>query len=1379
MSRSHDAFISYGRADSKEFAKKLHDRLAQQGLDVWFDFNDIPLGVDYQNQIDEGIEKADNFLFIIAPHSVNSPYCGKEVELALKLNKRIIPLLHVEQIGREVWQQRFPVKGDAEWQDYIAQGKHSSFPNMHPEIAKINWIYCREGIDDFEQAFQGLQALLGRQQPYVRQHTLFLSRALEWERQQKQSRYLLVGDDRQQAEAWLRVRFKEEQPPCVPTDLHCEFITESVKNSQNLTTQVFISYAEEEIAVMEQVRRSLRREGFTVWTNKTDIQTGVDFQEAIKRGVEEADNLVYLLSPSALQSTYCQEEIDYALSLNKRIIPLLVQPTDLEQVPPTLRNLQYIDLTDNTIELDYQQDESELLRTLRQDAVYYEEHKVLLTRALKWERQHQNPSVLLRGYNLQHAEAWLKVAKSRSQHRPLPIQEEFIAASLQQPPGISLDVFVSYSRADSDFARRLNDALQVQGKTTWFDQESIASGTDFQKEIYRGIENSNNFLFVISPNAISSPYCADEVEYAQKLNKRIVTILHRPVNPADLHPVLAAVQWIDFDQRDGDFSANFKEVLRTIDTDPVHLQSHTRLLVRAIEWDSKERKESLLLRGDDLEDAEQWVAQSVNRDPKPTSLQQDYVKSSRSAEAANRQASQILEAAAKKGQQRVLVGTTVMAIGLAIAGIAGGLAFKAQEQAKAAETKAKEADTQAQDAKQQEQSSRQQALIAKDQVAKAEVREKQAQVRLNQASIAVKAAEQQKQVAEQQVTLAEEKLQTASEKTAQAEQQFQQAQQQIALAQRNLDQARVAKREAEVAQKEAQIGTALEREGANTLRQFETEQLNALVAAVRLGKALQGITKDDRSLAQYPTTSPLLVLQTILDNIQEQTRIELPFPKDGFIVPGLSFINSASFSPNGQQIVTAGETKTAYLWDLQGKQLAALEGHQDNVKTASFSADGSQIVTISTDGTVRIWDLSGRLIRELKRSQTEIKLASFSPDGQRLVTASTNGNAQIWEISSGLMTEFKLQGKDIDHAAFSPDGQRIVTASSRETQIWDLSGREIAKLNGSLSKAGLSPDGKYLITVTKNTAQVWDFSGNRIAELKGHQGSINDAQFSSDSRWMITASDDATIRAWNLAGEEIGQFRGRLPAVKTARFSPDRQRIFATTDDGALRIWNVSSEPPLSGVPMAGGVETDTSIAVIKGARVNINTAQFSPDGQRLLAWSISDKTAVWIWDVSERQLLLLQRKALLPGSLSSPSGQQLLTIQGNVVQLSNATGKLIAELKGHQDRIKDANFSPDGQRIVTASNDRTVRVWDLTGRPVAELRVDQGLSSVSFSQDGQRILLSDYNGKVRAWRADNLNQLVSRGCRWLSSYLKNSPGLSESDRHLCDDELAAPQKLK
>ena len=546
MPTFQNAFISYGRADSKAFAAKLNDRLMAAGLTIWFDFEDIPLGVDYQKQIDDGIEKADNILFVISPHSVNSPYCELEVELALQRGKRIIPLLHVEQISRETWQERNPGGTDAQWAAYQAAGKHSSFANMHPAISKINWVYFREGVDDFEAGLQGLLDIFARQQGYVRQHTELLAAALTWEHHQKRTQYLLTGQARQQAEDWLQVRFPEEQPPCVPTDLHCEYITESIKNAHNLMTQVFLAHAEADAKVMQQIRRALQREGLTVWTSATDIRSGEDFQQAIHRGIERADNLVYLLSPAAIASTFCQQELDYARLLHKRVIPVLVNETDTTNTPEALQGLQYIEWLPSSDDGDQADRGRLLLKALKDDAAYFNEHKVLLTQALKWERQQRNPSVLLRGYNLRHAEAWLKVAQTRDRHQPTTLQTEFLQESLRQPPAPSLDVFISYSRVDSDFARKLNDRLQMQGKLTWFDQESIASGADFQQEIYRGIETSDHFLFILSPEAVNSPYCADEVEYAQKLNKRVVTVRHRPVDAADLHPVLAAVQWIDF-----------------------------------------------------------------------------------------------------------------------------------------------------------------------------------------------------------------------------------------------------------------------------------------------------------------------------------------------------------------------------------------------------------------------------------------------------------------------------------------------------------------------------------------------------------------------------------------------------------------------------------------------------------------------------------------------------------------------------------------------------------------------------------------------------------------------------------------------------------------
>jgi CHASE2 domain-containing sensor protein len=629
MNNFQDAFISYGRADSKAFATKLYDRLKEQKLDIWFDQNDIPLGVDFQKQIDDGIETSDNFLFIIAPHSINSPYCGKEIDLALQRNKRIIPLLHVEQITEEIWQQRNPGKDPSEWETYKAKGLHSSFSNMHPAIGKINWVYFREGIDDFEQSFAGLVELLARHQEYVHEHTYFLAKALEWERAQKQSNYLLIGDERIQAEKWLKIRFKEKQPPCEPTDLHCAFICQSIKNANNLMTQVFLSYSEKEREFMEKIATTLMRESFTVWTNKTDIQTGTDFQAAINRGIEEADNLVLLMSPSSLASTSCQQKLIYALSLNKRIIPLLIQPLDPDQIPQELRNIQFIDLTDQEEKGKEAANTDKLINILHQDTAYYHQHKLILTKSLKWERQKRNPSVLLRNSDLRNAEAWLKVAKQKTQHSSLPIQDEFIAESLKLPPNAVLDVFVSYSNADADFARKLNDTLQIQNKTTWFDQESIISGTDFEQEMYKGIEATNNFLFIISPNSISSNYCATEVEYAIKLNKRIVTVLYLPVDVSRLHPSLAKVQWIDFGQHGGDFLSNFGELTRTLDADPDYVKNHTRLLLKAKEWEQQKRDDSFLLRGKDLAASEAWLQESQNKEPSPTKVQVEYLTASR------------------------------------------------------------------------------------------------------------------------------------------------------------------------------------------------------------------------------------------------------------------------------------------------------------------------------------------------------------------------------------------------------------------------------------------------------------------------------------------------------------------------------------------------------------------------------------------------------------------------------------------------------------------------------------------------------------------------------------------------------------------------------
>ncbi len=349
------------------------------------------------------------------------------------------------------------------------------------------------------------------------------------------------------------------------------------------------------------------------------------------------------------------------------------------EFPSVLKNIQYIDFTDNKKEVviskndktDFDEDIDDIIKILETDSEYIQRHKIVLTQALKWERQDKNPSMLLRGHNLEQAKVWLKIGQKRDINIPLSVHENFIKESQSKSSSERTDVFVSYSRTDGDIARKLNESLQIAGKTTWFDQESIASGADFQKEIYEGIQNADNIVFILSPESILSPYCADEVEFAQKIGKRFVTLLYREINPEELHTALSAVQWIDFRPNSVKFENQFSEVLRTLDTDREHVQAHTKWQNEAMEWANFDKNKDFLLRGNELSLANTWIeeARESKKIPFVTDLQEEYLKESLREE-------KKAKLSVEKNKQIFII---TIAIILAIAVLAGSQWYKSYQ----------------------------------------------------------------------------------------------------------------------------------------------------------------------------------------------------------------------------------------------------------------------------------------------------------------------------------------------------------------------------------------------------------------------------------------------------------------------------------------------------------------------------------------------------------------------------------------------------------------------------------------------------------------------------------------------------------------------------
>jgi hypothetical protein len=122
-------------------------------------------------------------------------------------------------------------------------------------------------------------------------------------------------------------------------------------------------------------------------------------------------------------------------------------------------------------------------------------------------------------------------------------------------------------------------------------------------EIHAAIEHTDTFVFIISPDSVTSEVCKQEIDHAVKQHKRLVPIVRRDVDAKAVPEAMAALNWIFLREHD-DFDIAFQTLIKAMDTDLDWVQAHTRLLVCAKECNNNRRDNSFVLRGRDLQDAE-------------------------------------------------------------------------------------------------------------------------------------------------------------------------------------------------------------------------------------------------------------------------------------------------------------------------------------------------------------------------------------------------------------------------------------------------------------------------------------------------------------------------------------------------------------------------------------------------------------------------------------------------------------------------------------------------------------------------------------------------------------------------------------------------------
>lgn len=188
--------------------------------------------------------------------------------------------------------------------------------------------------------------------------------------------------------------------------------------------------------------------------------------------------------------------------------------------------------------------------------------------------------------------------------------------------------FISYAREDVDFVRDLHGALGRAGVEAWVDLEGIPPTGEWLLEIERAIDGAHACVFVLSPAYQASEVCRVELDYAVTQNKRLIPIVHRPVDDAAIPDDLARLNWI-FALEDGAIAPAFATVVEAIGTDLDWVRDHAVLLEKAREWQEAERAPSYALHGEELVRYEGWLAKAGPKDLSATPLQTEFILASR------------------------------------------------------------------------------------------------------------------------------------------------------------------------------------------------------------------------------------------------------------------------------------------------------------------------------------------------------------------------------------------------------------------------------------------------------------------------------------------------------------------------------------------------------------------------------------------------------------------------------------------------------------------------------------------------------------------------------------------------------------------------------
>lgn len=420
--------------------------------------------------------------------------------------------------------------------------------------------------------------------------------------------------------------------------------------------------------------------------------------------------------------------------------------------------------------------------------------------------------------------------------------------------------------------------------------------------------------------------------------------------------------------------------------------------------------------------------------------------------------------------------------------------------------------------------------------------------------------------------------------------------------------------------------------------------------------------------APHPERDPVITVDGKNVHVwsDEQRKVDLSGHED--------WVTGVQTSADGKLLATASSDGTARIWSVDtGLTVAVLRGHLGAVTHAQFLGQESErVLTIGADGQVFVWRL--KPIERVAYAHRKWAFgAAFSPDARHIAVGLESGSSVITssaegDAAPGHSVPIKLdEGSGLGKISWSRDGRAFLGTvlhakqfQIRELRVFDASSG--ARL-WPRQKAGLflgafaQQRDELLSSDREGRLEIWDshqLQGDEprpIASFAGAGGDTTAIAISPDGQW-VAASAGRSIMLWPRGQPQAKprELRGHEGSVTDLVFSQDGRFLLSGSADRSARIWPVGD-----GLTLGEGTPT-----VLQGNTSQVTSVAFDATGRRVLTGNVRGTIDVWRFDPQERS--------------QEDRAERLVT------------------LRWHNEGVNAVSFSPDGETILSASDDGSVR---------------------------------------------------------------------------------------